>query len=309
MHKIINKIFYSDSRIRLFWPIIFIIITIALGEFLVVDPIGKLLSFFGLYEPQTSNAQEWSPAIYEFLKRSARSLIVVLAIWLSIKFLMKKPFSFVGFTFNKGWFPRLFIGVFLGFVIQAVALILMVLFGWYIIEGFLWDFMSLDALISSLLFAFIISAEIGILEEFIFRGFLMNSLIDRYNAKIGVLASSILFGLLHFSGSANEFPWWLSIISATICGFLFAQAYLLFNNIWMPLGLHFAWHFASRILGTTGVTPDEACFLVTNVDGPTLLVATKSGGASLFELIGVGICSLIIFLIKKKGSFSFKTSL
>ena len=128
----------------------------------------------------------------------------------------------------------------------------------------------------------------------------MNSLAERYNLKIGVVVSSIVFGLLHFSGTNSEFPWWMSLISATIAGFIFAQAYLLFNNIWAPLGLHFAWHFAARTLGTPGVNPEEACFLVTNVDGPILLVVTKAGGASIFELIGVGLCSLIIFLINRK---------
>ena len=295
-----RQLFYSGQQIRLIWPIVTVILIIVLGELLIVDPFGKLLILLGLSESQVSNAQEWSQAIYEFLKRGLRSLIVVIAVWFSLKFLMKKPFTFAGFSLNQGWFSQLLIGVFLGFVIQFTALILMALFGWYSIEGVLWDFLSVGTLLPALLFAFVFSAETGILEESIFRGFFMNSLAERYNLKIGVVVSSIAFGLLHFSGTTNEFPWWLSLISATITGFIFAQAYLLFNNIWVPLGLHFAWHFAARILGTPGVNQEEACFLVTDVDGPILLVVTKAGGASIFELIGVGLCSLIIFLLNKK---------
>jgi membrane protease YdiL (CAAX protease family) len=296
----VRNIFYSGEQIRLIWPVVSIIIIIALGELLIVDPFGRLLSFFGLSQSHISNAQEWSPAIYEFFKRSLRSLVVVLAVWVSVKILMKKPFSFTGFTLNQGWFSQLLIGVFLGFVVQISALILMALFGWYSIEGTLWNFLSLGALLPALLYAFVFSAETGILEESIFRGFFMNSLVERYNLKTGVIASSIVFGLLHISGFDTEFPWWMSLISAIIAGFLFAQAYLLFNNIWVPLGLHFAWHFAARTLGTPGVNLEEACFLVTKVDGPILLVVTKAGGASIFELIGVGLCSVIIFLINKK---------
>ena len=295
-----RQLFYSGQQIRLIWPIVTVILIIVLGELLIVDPFGKLLILLGLSESQVSNAQEWSQAIYEFLKRGLRSLIVVIAVWFSLKFLMKKPFTFAGFSLNQGWFSQLLIGVFLGFVIQFTALILMALFGWYSIEGVLWDFLSVGTLLPALLFAFVFSAETGILEESIFRGFFMNSLAERYNLKIGVVVSSIAFGLVHFSGTTNEFPWWLSLISATITGFIFAQAYLLFNNIWVPLGLHFAWHFAARILGTPGVNQEEACFLVTDVDGPILLVVTKAGGASIFELIGVGLCSLIIFLLNKK---------
>jgi len=125
----------------------------------------------------------------------------------------------------------------------------------------------------------------------------MNALSDRYSLRIGVIASSVIFGLLHFSGFTGDFPWWMSLASATIGGFLFAQAYLLFNNIWTPLGLHFAWHFAARTLGTPGVGAEQVCFLVTDVDGPALFVVTKRGGASIFELIGIVVCSLIIYLI------------
>jgi len=295
-----RKIFYSGRHIRLIWPIITIILLIILGELLLVDPFGRLLNFFGLSESANSNAQEWSPAIYEFLKRGLRSFIVVIAIWIGIKFLLKKPFSFTGFTLNQGWLSQLFLGVFFGYIIQISAVILMAFFGWYTIQGFIWNVLSFGALFPALIFAFIFSAETGIIEESIFRGFFMNALSDRYKLKIGIIVSSIVFGLLHFRNTTNEFPWWMSIFSATIAGFIFAQAYLLFNNIWTPLGLHFAWHFAARTLGTPGLNPEEACFLVTEVNGPVFFVVTKAGGASIFELIGVGLCSLIIFLINKK---------
>lgn len=296
----IKSIFFAGSRIRLIWPLSAVILLIALGEFLIVDPFGKLLAILGLRESPISNAQEWSPAIFEFLKRGLRSVVVILAVWTPVKYLMKKQFSFTGYVTGKGWLSRLLLGVSLGFVIQLVALFLMALFGWYRVEGFLWQFKSAAAILPSLLFAFVFGAETGILEETIFRGFLMNSIADRYGVTTGVITSSIVFGLLHFSGPSAEFPWWMSLLSATIGGFLFAQAYLLFNSIWVPLGIHFAWHFAARTLGTPGVTPGEACFLVTRVDGPTLLVGTKFGGASILELVGVGACSLIIYLIYRK---------
>jgi membrane protease YdiL (CAAX protease family) len=296
----IRKIFYNGLQIRLIWPVVTIILIITLGELLIVDPFGKLLNFLGLSESHISNAQEWSPAIYEFFKRSLRSFVVIIAVLVSVKYLMKKPFSFIGLTLIQGWFSQLLIGVFLGFVVQVSALILMALFGWYSIEGFLWDLSSLSTLLPALLYAFVFSAETGIIEESVFRGFFMNSLVERYNLKTGVIASSIVFGILHFSGFDTEFPWWMSLISAIIAGFIFAQAYLLFNNLWVPLGLHFAWHFAARTLGTPGVNLEEACLLVTNVDGPILFVVTKAGGASIFELVGVGLCSVIMYLIRKK---------
>jgi len=297
MSSMIKIVVYSGDQIRLIWPITIVIFLIIIAELLIVDPLGELIVSFGLTESQISNANDWPSAIYEFIKRSVRSLAVVTSVLVSVKFLMKKSVSFTGISFNRRWVSQLLLGIFLGFVIQIFALVLMSIFGWYRIEGFLWNMLSTNVLLPALLYTFVISAETGIIEESIFRGFLMNSLADRYNLKTGVVVSSIIFGLLHFSGFDTEFPWWLSVLSSIIAGFLFCQAYLLFNNLWVPLGLHFAWHFAARTLGTPGVNLEEACFLVTNVNGPILLIVTKAGGASIFELLGMGLCSLIIFLI------------
>ena len=94
----------------------------------------------------------------------------------------------------------------------------------------------------------------------------------------------------------------VGLLMVGVCsGFLFAQAYLLYNKLWLPLGIHFAWHFAARTLGSTGVPASEAAILVTEVKGPTLLVVTKAGGASVFELVGVAVVSLIIWFMSKKS--------
>jgi len=268
------------------------------GELLIVDPFGSLLNWVGF--PDTGTEHEWGTVIYNILKRSVRTLIVLLAIWIPLRFLMKRQLNYSVFVFRSPWILQLVLGIALGFIVQVTALFLMALFGWYSFEGFIWDYKSLSVLLPALLFAFFYSAETGIIEESIFRGFFMNSLIDRYNLKVGVIVSSIVFGLLHFTGFETGFPWWMSVISAIVAGFIFAQAYLLFGNIWVPLGIHFAVHFSARILGTPGVTPDEATLMVTQVNGPILLVVTRAGGASIFELLGYGVISLLMLVIFKK---------
>ena len=56
--------------------------------------------------------------------------------------------------------------------------------------------------------------------------------------------SSLLFSLLHNSESG------LSIISFFVAGIMYGMAFLRFENIWAPVGLHFGWnYFQGTIFG------------------------------------------------------------
>ncbi len=297
----IKQVFFRKDQVRLIWPFFLVVLLVVLGEMLVVDPIGSLIQSFGFKDSPNVVEHEWSLVIHDVLKRSIRSIIILLAIWLPLRFVMGHPFQFSGYRFKQGWTLQLMQGVSLGFLIQLIPLVLMWIFGWYHVEGWLWNYKPFYSLFPALLFSFIFASETAILEESLFRGFMMNTLSDRYNVKVGLAASSILFGLLHFSGTGSEFPWWLSLVSATIAGFVFGQAYLLYGNIWVPLGIHFGVHFAARTLGTVGLTPDEATMLVTNVEGPVSFIVTKAGGASIFELIGYCVASISMLMISRIG--------
>ncbi|NQT62318.1 MAG: CPBP family intramembrane metalloprotease [Candidatus Marinimicrobia bacterium] len=294
-----KKLLYYGDNIRILWPTLMILVLIIIGEMLVVDPIGIVLEKVGLVDGSGPVEHEWPSALHDVLKRSIRSILVLLSVAFTIKLLMGHSHRFMGITFERNWIRHLGLGIFLGFIIQIIPLLIMLSFGWYSVEGWLWEFKLLNVLMPAILYSTIFSLETAIIEESIFRGFLMNAFTERYNIRTGLVVSSIVFGLLHFSGFSNDFPWWLSLSSATLAGFVFGQAYLLYDNIWVPLGIHFAIHFAARTLGTVGVSPDEATLLVTKVEGPVMLVVTKSGGASILELVGYISVFVILLFLKK----------
>jgi len=200
---------------------------------------------------------------------------------------------------------ELLLGIGLGFLVQFMSIVLMRSFGWFELIGFSWNYHSISFFAPAILFTLVFCIETGIIEEVIFRGFLFNIFEARYSKTIAIIVSSVLFGFVHFSGFEGKFAWWMSITSSLAAGFVFAQAFLLFRSLWLPFGLHAGWHFAMRLLGSVGLSSDEAVFMVTKVEGPAILVSTKAGGAGLFELIGIIIVSLIMFMIRKslsKGS-------
>ncbi len=297
---IYKRILYRENRLRLIWTLLALVLLVILSEILVVDPIGALLLRIGFSESTHVVEHEWSAAAYDIIKRLVRSVMVLLSIWLPVRFMLGHRFQFTGYRFSPRWLIQLGLGICLGFIVQIIPLLLMSILDWYTVEGWLWNYQPVSVLVPAILFSFMFSTETAIIEESLFRGFFMNALAERYNIGIGLVASSILFGLVHFSGFSGEFPWWLSLISATVGGFVFGQAYLLFGNIWVPLGIHFGIHFAARTLGTVGVSPADATLLITHVEGPVMLVVTKAGGASLFELLGYGTISALMVLIRRQ---------
>lgn len=297
-----DKVFFSKKGIRLIWAILAVITLIVIGEVLFVDPFAKLLSKIGLSEVTGTVAQTWPESIGDSIKRIVRTGIVVISTLLVLKYLLKKPASFIGIDFLNNRYKELLLGIGLGFLVQIVSIALMTSMGWFQLIGFSWNFHSISFFAPAILYTIIFCIETGVIEEVLFRGFLLNIFEYRYSTKIGVIVSSVLFGLIHFSGFDGDFAWWMSIISSLATGFIFAQAFLLFRSLWLPFGLHAGWHLAMRLLGSVGLNSDEAIFMVTKVEGPAMLVSTKAGGAGLFELIGVIIVSLILFLIRRKLS-------
>jgi membrane protease YdiL (CAAX protease family) len=295
MKNIIEKIFISKKGIRILWLVIIVITLIFLGEILIVDTSVKLLTNLGLSEVKNTVAKTWSSALGDSTKRILRSAVIGFSVLFVLRYFLKKKASFIGLDFHRDIFKEILFGIGLGFIVQIVSIILMVFFGWFHFTGFSWEYNSISFFAPAIFYSIIFCIETGIIEEVIFRGFLLNIFEERYTTIIGVTVSSVLFGLIHFSGFDGEFAWWMSIISSLTIGILFAQAFLLYRSLWLPIALHAGWHFAMRFLGSVGLNSDEAIFLVTKVEGPEILVSTKAGGAGLFELIGVIVVSLLLF--------------
>ena len=74
----------------------------------------------------------------------------------------------------------------------------------------------------------------GIIEEVIFRGFLLTHFKNRGFAKEGLVFTSAIFGMMHFSFDASP----IVPVILTFVGFLFGTIYLKFRNIWVSVGAH-----------------------------------------------------------------------
>ena len=99
---------------------------------------------------------------------------------------------------------------------------------WVLATGNIWDGFSLSYTGVSLLYATIVMALIGFIEEMLFRGFLFKAMIPENGIVVSIIVSSLTFGIGHivnlFSGQAS-FETIMQIVFAISWGFLFTMVY------------------------------------------------------------------------------------
>ena len=100
----------------------------------------------------------------------------------------------------------------------------------------------------------IITTPVAFFEELAYRGYLMTRMEKSFGKNYAIIASSIVFSLLHFS-------WWTKIaisdlylivifsLNMFIGGVVLGYSYYLSGRkLWVPIAFHFSWNFMAYIL-------------------------------------------------------------
>lgn len=118
---------------------------------------------------------------------------------------------------------------------------------------------------------------VAISEEIIFRGIIFRMIESRFNTVAAFVISSLIFGFTHLV----TVDLWTAVAISAEAGFMLAAAYKLHHNLWLPIGIHWAWNFVSgTVLGfeVSGNLP-ESGLIIPDINGPYIL----SGGNNGFE--------------------------
>ena len=162
---------------------------------------------------------------------------------------------------------------------------------------------------------------IGIYEEFLCRGWLLNEFLERYGKGnksifLCICVSGIIFGLLHsinvLSGDMSSVDVIVQVISAAASGIGFGTIYYKTKNIWSVVFLHAFWDF-SIMLGETSTVTSVAMSVkgsaIINLIFGILLTVVELGIIRPFKkdlvnsdpkkgkVIGNGIVLAIIYLV------------
>ncbi|HCM89230.1 MULTISPECIES: CPBP family intramembrane glutamic endopeptidase [Vagococcus] len=124
----------------------------------------------------------------------------------------------------------------------ALGMILYLLIGSYFQYGNLEirNSFKLITVINSVLF-------VGITEELVFRGLILNTLLIKFNKWLVIVVSSVLFLMIHFPVwiQTNTFSANLSsggFVQVFILGIIFSLSFIKSRNIFVPIMLHMVWN-------------------------------------------------------------------
>ena len=215
-----------------------------------------------------------------------------LALWLATKFIDRKPLMSIGLSVkNKA--NEMLIG--LGFALAFIGGLFLVLWlvGAINITGYV-GFKPGVFIVSMMLFMAAFD------EELIFRGYILNNMMDSTsNRWVALAGSSLLFALLH-SGNPSVWSTWVPMTELFAAGFILGISYTFTKNLWFPTFFHFGWNFFQGLFGfeISGINVDSWKMISHENTGNVPDIV--SGGAfgiegSVITLSCTIICTYLIF--------------
>ena len=142
----------------------------------------------------------------------------------------------------------------------------------------------------------------GLAEEVMCRGYLIAHITRRYSVKTAIIASSILFALLHaFNPSGISF---VALINLFLFGVFASLMFLYSKNIWLCAGFHTVWNFVQgNVLGVpvSGISI-PSIFKMSANENMSIINGGIFGleGGIPVTVILVADCIILYFLIKRK---------
>jgi uncharacterized protein len=275
-------------RVLLFL-IFFILIIIAASS--MESVLISLIQKKSVGDLDLTSLNELMSGTYLWLAVVMNLIAALLAVFVFRKFVDRRNFFSMGFGW-KGFERDAGAGFFLAPAILGLGT--MILF----YSGHLkWTDISFDG--NNLFVELGIMMMVAMYEEIVFRGYILNNLMDSFNKWLALGISALLFTLFHLNNPGIGF---IPVLNIFIAGILLGLNYVYTKNLWFAILFHLSWNFVQGpLLGYKVSGINLPTLLQTSLSGSELL----TGGAFGFEgsVIALGlilIACMVMFLIFEK---------
>jgi len=217
------------------------------------------------------------------------SAIAIGCYWLLFRFYEKRKIAELS-TDNIG--RNLMLGIFLGVILMSLTIFVIYLSGSY----------SIVALnpISYLVPALALAISSAILEEILFRGILFRIIEEKLGSYIALMLSALVFGLLHLMNPNSSLI--IGFGLAIQAGLLLGVLYMYSRNLWLPIGIHFAWNFTLGGVWGASVSgiPLEKSLITATIQGNEWVTGGQFGPegsiqATLFCLVATTLFFILCY--------------
>ncbi len=222
----------SEPRLRAFWRLL--IQSLLLFFFLLFFTFIILIAYYLVFRMGLS-------AFGTVLASEISELLAItLSVFLARRFLDKRSFVSLGFKWDGRAIGDLLVGLAISFMMMGSIYWSMTALGWIHFQGFLWQSEPPWTVIAGSLLIFFAFILTGWNEELLCRGYQLQTIASGSNIFLGVVVSSIIFGVLHLT---NPNATWTAALGIFFAGIFLAFAYVRTGRLWLSIGLHLGWNF------------------------------------------------------------------
>jgi len=186
---------------------------------------------FGDKDFQETSLQQLIMTFFSFLG-------TLLLVWIFMKYMDKQNFMDVGLQI-KNRKNDIIIGTLLGLVIMGLAYVSL-----WAAEEIIFTEFNFDVL--ELIYTILLFILVAILEEVLFRGYILKNLMLSFNKYIALIFSSIVFAIAH---GANPNISLFSLTGLFLAGIALGVSYIYTKNLWYPIAFHFSWNLFQSLFG------------------------------------------------------------
>ena len=252
-----------------------------------------VVSFMLGYFNKQSNAEKTTtPKSIPYLLFIINAIISFGAVWLFRKIIDRRSFDSIGFSIDKNG-VHAGTGFFLGILLLCSGTCIL-----YFTKNLQWTDISFNG--NDLFISFGLMVIVAFYEEIVFRGYILNNLLESANKWLALFISAIVFALAHL---ANPDFSVVGAVNIFLAGLLLGLNYIYTKNLWFGIALHFTWNFLQGpLLGYEGSGMQLQSLLQHHVQGNELITGGKFGfeGSLVASLVCVMAIVALALVYEKK---------
>ena len=188
-------------------------------------------------------ALPWFGMSWWVVFRRCVSIASLISLWLCIKQFEGRSFQSYGFSACGAGKRHLLFGLFIGVVALALLVGIGLACGAYTI-----DITPDRAKLWRTVLGFIPAAVlVSVLEELVFRGFILQHLLTAYSKTFAVLASGSLYAIVHLKTVTLTMATYMELVGLCLLGGVLALSYLRTGQLHLAVGLHAALAYGARV--------------------------------------------------------------
>jgi hypothetical protein len=255
------------------WARVLLFLTAAMASLLIVAVIAvAVIGIFDIdpeiVEEYTSDYDERMDEPFLVVAQLVSMLGAFLLVFVFRKYVDRRSFVSLGFQLRSEERRHFLAGTIWG------AGIISILFVFCLATGML-EVVSVQFPLKLIAWVTIMLVSVVLQEELVFRGYILNNLQTSMNNYTALLLVSLFFALTH---GTNPNTTAIGLINVCLAGLLLGIYYVHRQNLWFPLGLHFAWNFSQGVvLGVPVSGLNIPGLLVVDITGPELITGGEFG--------------------------------